>query len=93
VVGDGSPIYALPKMINTCETWPYILLYPWNADGYGTPRILAEHGSTFNGNPAHCHPRFTPDGKHVLYTSDTSGYANVYMVEVGKLDELPVLRI
>jgi oligogalacturonide lyase len=93
VVGDGSPIYALPKMINSCETWPYILLYAWNADGYGTPRIIAEHGSTFNGNPAHCHPRFTPDGKHVLYTSDTSGYANIYMVEVGKLDELPELRI
>ena len=93
VVGDGSPIFPLPAMINTCKTWPYILLYPWDGDGYGTPRILVEHGSSFNGDHAHCHPRFTPDGKHVMYTSDTSGYGNIYLVEIGDVEALPALKM
>ncbi|HAA75224.1 TPA: hypothetical protein DCE37_08905, partial [Candidatus Latescibacteria bacterium] len=93
VVGDGSPIYPLPKVANLSATWPYILLYPWEGGRYGEPRILSEHGSSFNGDHAHCHPRFTPDGKQVMYTSDTSGYANIYLVDVGDMDELPILRI
>jgi len=93
VVGDGSPIYPLPSVAKPSVTWPYILLYPWEGDRYGDPRILAEHGSSFNGDHAHCHPRFTLDGQQVMYTSDTSGYANIYLVDVGDLDELPVLRI
>ena len=37
----------------------------------------------------HAHPRFTPDGKQVLFTSDVSGYGNVYMADVPDLDSLP----
>ena len=36
--------------------------------------------------------RFTPDGKAVLYTSDLTGYSNLYLVEVGEFDELPDLE-
>ena len=92
VVGDGSPVYPLPAMINTCTTWPYILLYPRDGDGYGTARILAYHGSTFNVNSVHCHPHIAPDGEHVMYTSDTKGYANIYLVEIGDVGELLELR-
>ena len=93
VVGDGSPVYALPTMIQACPTWPYILLYPWEDTDYGTPRILALHGSTFNRDPSHCHPHITPDGKKVLYTSDTTGYANIYLVEIGDVEDLKELKI
>jgi len=93
VVGDGSPVYPLPAMINTCPTWPYILLYPRVGDGYGAARILVYHGSTFNVNAAHCHPQITPDGEHVMYTSDTTGYANIYLVEIGDVRELSELRM
>jgi len=48
--------------------------------------------STFNNRHAHCHPRFTPDGKAVLYTSDLTLYSNMYLVEVGDFDELPDLE-
>jgi hypothetical protein len=55
-----------------------------------------------NNQHAHCHPRFTPDreassessgggGKAVLYTSDLTGYSNMYLVEVGEFDKLPDL--
>jgi oligogalacturonide lyase len=53
---------------------------------------LAYHRSTFNNQHAHCHPRFTPDGKAVLYTSDLTAYSNMYLVEVGVFDELPDLE-
>lgn len=93
VVGDGSPVYRLPTIVNRCATWPYILLYPWTGQAYGAPKILANHGSTFNVNEAHCHPHITPDGRHVLYTSDTSGYGNLYLVEIGDLSDLPELNL
>lgn len=35
VVGDGSPVYPLPAIVNHCETWPYTLLYPWTGQTYG----------------------------------------------------------
>ena len=93
VVGDGSPVYPLPAIVNRCTTWPYILLYAWDGEGYATARILAYHGSTFNVDPAHCHPYITPDGKYVMYTSDTSGYANIYLVEIGNVADLPELNL
>jgi oligogalacturonide lyase len=30
----------------------------------------------------HPHPSFSPDGKYVVYTSDVSGYAQIYEIEV-----------
>lgn len=53
------------------------------------PRVLCEHRSSFHFHPAHAHPRFTPDGKKVLYTSNVSGYCNVYMVDLPDFESLP----
>jgi oligogalacturonide lyase len=30
----------------------------------------------------HPHPSFSPDGQHVVYTSDRSGFAQVYEVTI-----------
>ena len=30
----------------------------------------------------HPHPRFTPDGKHVIFTSDQHGKPCIYLVNV-----------
>ena len=53
------------------------------------PQACRRHdcGATYS----HPHPRLTPDGRHVLYTSDVSGYANLYLAPVGEVDDLPVL--
>jgi oligogalacturonide lyase len=32
----------------------------------------------------HAHPRFSPDGRHVVFTSDRSGHAQIYEVELGE---------
>jgi hypothetical protein len=52
----------------------------WRYDGteYGPPRVLCCHDSSMHIQQAHPHPRVSPDGKYVLFTSDRSGYCNVY---------------
>lgn len=88
LVGDGTA--ALP----TGAPWevsaqPYIQLFRRAGAGYAGPKLLAVHRSTFNHQHSHCHPRFTPDGSNVVYVTDATGYANVYLVPVGDFDELP----
>ena len=82
LVGDGTRVTG-PR--------PFIQLFRWNEDRaeYEGPKILAIHRSTFNDQHAHPHPRFTPDGQHVLYSSDLTSYSNMYLVEVGDFDDLP----
>jgi oligogalacturonide lyase len=89
IVGDGSPASVFTSESNAR---PYIQLFRWDGERYVGPKILSFHRSTFNNQHAHCHPRFTPDGKAVLYTSDLSAYSNMYLVEVGDFDQLPDLE-
>jgi oligogalacturonide lyase len=84
IVGDGTP-----AMRDNAQ--PFIQLFKWDGQQYVGPRVLAFHRSTFNDQHAHCHPRFTPDGKSVLYSSDLTAYSNMYLVQVGDFDELPNL--
>jgi oligogalacturonide lyase len=77
IVGDSDASY------------PHLLLWSLDRDAgeYVGPRRIAEHGST--EQPLHVHPRFSPDGDHVLFTSDRTGYANVYLAEVPEFEALP----
>ena len=74
IVGDGGQVIRLWK--NT-------------GDGFAGPRVLAEHRSSMHVQKSHPHPRFTPDGKKVVYTSDFSEYCNVYLVDVPEFASLP----
>ena len=74
IVGDGTRVFQGANQ-------PFIQLFKWNGKDYSGPKIVAIHRSTFNGQHAHCHPRFTPDGKNILYTSDLTGYSNMFLVE------------
>ncbi|MGD2173946.1 MAG: oligogalacturonate lyase family protein [Candidatus Brocadiaceae bacterium] len=78
VVGDASPV---------------VRIWRWNGEGYDGPRILCEHRSSFHIQKVHVHPRFTPDGSQVLFTSDRRGYGNVYLVDVPEFDELPGMDV
>jgi oligogalacturonide lyase len=77
LVGDGSP---------------YVRLWHWDGETFDGPRILAEHQSTMHIQKVHVHPRFSPDGRHVVYTSDRSGYGNVYWVRVPEFETLPSIE-
>jgi oligogalacturonide lyase len=74
VVGDGGSV---------------IRLWKWNGNGFDGPRALCEHRSSMQIQKVHPHPRFTPDGKRVVYTGDTSGYGNIYLADVPPFEELP----
>jgi len=40
----------------------------------------------------HPHPRISPDGKYVIFTSDRSGYGNVYSVPLVEFESLPEVK-
>ncbi len=88
IVGDGSPAAVFTHQ---GVSQPFIQLFRWDGSEYQGPKILAYHRSTFNDQHCHPHPRFSPDGRHVIYSSDISGYANIYRVAVGNFDDLPWL--
>ncbi len=59
----------------------YIALITYR-DGEAIPSPLCRHGSSWRTQTAHPHPIFTPDDKHVIFTSDIEGVCNVYMSPV-----------
>jgi oligogalacturonide lyase len=75
IVGDGGGVIRL-----------------WRYDGreYSLPRVLCRHGSTMRTQHAHPHPRFSPDGKYVVFTTDCSGHCNVYNATITEFDRLPL---
>ena len=89
IVGDGTAAFVFTS---ESKSRPYIQLFKLDGEQYVGPKILSYHRSTFNNQHAHCHPRFTLDGKAVLYTSDLTAYSNMYLVEVGEFEELPDLE-
>ena len=76
IVGDGGQV---------------VRLWRWNGSAYEGPRALCEHHSSMKIQQLHVHPRLTPDGKQVLFTTDVSGYGNVYLADVGDFDSLPTV--
>ncbi len=80
IVGDGS------------RDKPYLLLWRWEGEEIEGPRVLCGHRSSFHIQQTHVHPRFTPDGRHVLFTSDHTGYGNMYLVEVPEFESLAPLE-
>lgn len=77
IVGDGGNV---------------VRLWQRQGDGYGAPRALCCHGSSMKIQQLHVHPRFSPDGTHVLFTSDVSGYGNVYLAEMPDVASLPEVK-
>ncbi len=67
-------------------------LWRWHGEDYGDGRALCSHDSSFKTQQLHVHPRFNADATQVVFTSDISGYGNVYLVDLVDFDSLPLLR-
>ncbi len=78
IVGDGGGVIRL-----------------WQYDGtkYLPPRVLCRHDSAARIQQAHAHPRISPDGRYVIFTSDRSGYCNVYQVPLADYARLPLADV
>jgi oligogalacturonide lyase len=71
---------------------PHMRIWRWNGESFDGPRVLCGHYSSSHVQEVHVHPRFSPDGSYVVYTSDATGYGNVYQVWVPPFDSLPPLE-
>ncbi|HWQ15282.1 MAG TPA: oligogalacturonate lyase family protein [Roseiflexaceae bacterium] len=76
IVGDGS------------RDDPRLLLWRFRDGRFAGPRVVAYHRGSFHVQITHTHPRFSPDGRQILYVSDTSGYGNLYLVDTPDFDSL-----
>jgi oligogalacturonide lyase len=81
VVGDG---YA---------STPHVRIWRYDAKtgSYEGPRAVCIHRSSMHSQILHVHPRLTPDGKQIVYTSDMTGYGSPYLVDVPNFDALLVI--
>ena len=76
IVGDGGRV---------------VRLWRSSGDGYGGPRALCRHDSSMKIQQLHVHPRFDATGRYVIFTSDVSGYGDVYQVKVPSFESLPAV--
>ena len=85
IVGDGEA--ADP--INLRPARDFILLWRFRNGVFEGPRRLLRHRGSFHVQAVHAHPCITPDGKQVLYTSDRTGYGNIYLADLPEFESLP----
>jgi oligogalacturonide lyase len=76
IVGDGT------------RRAPRLLLWRFRDGAFDGPRVVAHHRGSFQVQITHVHPRFSPDGRQILYVSDDSGYGNLYLVDTPEFDSL-----
>jgi oligogalacturonide lyase len=80
IVGDGS------------RDAPQLLLWRFRDGRFEGPRVALTHRSSFHVQILHVHPRFSPDGKQILFVSDASGYGNLHLIDTPDFDALPELE-
>jgi oligogalacturonide lyase len=80
IVGDGN------------RNLPRLLLWRLSETGFEGPRVLLRHRGSFHIQAVHVHPRLSPDGSQILYTTDARGYGNPHLVDIPDFDSLPPLE-
>ena len=74
-VGDAAELYAGMK-----DSRKMLSLINYNKETHTAEQsILCRHDAS-GKKSAHVHPVFTPDGSHIIFTSDFEGAINIYMV-------------
>ena len=79
IVGDGGKL---------------IRVWQWDdqRQRYRGPRLLCRHDSSMHIQQTHPHPRISPGGDYLVFTSDRTGYGNVYTVPLVDFELLPEIE-
>lgn len=85
IVGDGQQASAYHGDRSRAS----IRLWKRNGDVLEGPRILCVHRGSFQIQKLHVHPRISPSHQKVLFTSDMSGYGNLYLADIPDFESLP----
>lgn len=67
-----------------------IRIWRRECDRYSQPRLLCRHHSAMKIQQTHPHPRISPDGRYVVFSSDRSCCGNVYRVPLVAFVSLPL---
>lgn len=73
------------------DVGPTVDVWRWDGESYGEARALCSHDSSCKIQQLHVHPRFNAAGTQVVFTSDVSGYGNVYLCDLPDFDSLPLV--
>ncbi len=87
--GQTGHIFSFDESLIVGDGGGVIRLWKPGASGYLPPRVLCTHGSCGLVQQTHPHPRISPDGKSVFFSTDRGGYGNICSVPISDFDSLP----
>ena len=87
--GDTGHVHSLDFSMIVGDAKPYVRIWGRSGTTFGKSRILCRHDSSAKIQQLHVHPRISSDGSRVVFTSDRTGYGQLYEVELGKWQDLP----
>jgi oligogalacturonide lyase len=87
--GETGHIHSLDSSLIVGDGGSHLRLWIKQGDRYGKSRLLCRHDCSSKVQQVHVHPRLSPDGRKIVFTSDRSGYGQVYEVELGDWHDLP----
>ncbi len=90
--GETGHIFSFDETLIVGDGDGVIKCWKKEGDSYSSPRILCTHNSGMRIQKTHPHPRISPDGKYLIFTSDRSGYGNIYMVPLVEFYNLPEFK-
>ena len=90
--GQTGHIYSRDEHLIVGDGGGVIRLWKWDGERYLPPRILCRHDSAMQIQQTHPHPRISPDGSYVVFSSDRTGYGRVYTVPLVEFESLPVVE-
>ncbi len=90
--GQSGHIFSLDEKLIAGDGDGMIKLWIWDEDHYQPPRVLCRHNSGMRIQETHPHPRISPDGSYLVYTTDGFGYGTICTVRLDDPGSLPFFR-